>query len=116
MKEAEIQHAIREALGQELDLVLWRNAIAHAEKWDATSGAVSHVRAGLPDGSADLVGVLAPSGRWFALEVKSEKGRLRPAQVQWLALVRRMGGFAAVARSVAEARAALGRARAGASE
>lgn len=61
-------------------------------------------------------------GRFIALEVKRpaapgrSRGRTSDDQDQWLALVRRMGGFAAVVSSVDEARAALARARRGESE
>jgi hypothetical protein len=51
------------------------------------------------------------------LEVKRAKGGVLSArQKLFLALVRRMGGFAAAVRSVEEARAALERARRGESE
>lgn len=114
MNESAIQDAVRLALGAEVDLVLWRNNVGTAEHWNGQE--VQRVRYGLAPGSADLVGVLAPTGRLFALELKAAKGRATPEQVQWLALVRRMGGFAAVVRDVAEARAALVRARGGAHE
>ena len=71
---------------------------------------VVHTRYGLAPGSADLVGLL--NGRFFALEVKTPTGRLRPEQKLWMELVRRAGGFAAVARSVDEARSAVAAARA----
>lgn len=111
MSEAEIQAAIRVALGQTPDVLLWRNHVGRVQdergRWHPF---------GLAPGSADLVGLLAPSGRWLALEVKSDRGALRPEQRDWLAMVRRAGGFAAVVRSVDEAMAAVARARAGASE
>jgi hypothetical protein len=88
--------------------------------------------AGLGLGSSDLVGIVCvdvtawqpmppspwPFGRVFCLEVKlpSDSGRagsIRPDQVRWLAVVRRLGGFAAVVHSVAEALAAVERCRLG---
>lgn len=114
--ESQIQADIRLALGLEPGLVLWRNSVGVTRSWDATTGAERVVHAGLPVGSADLVGILTLTsgvGRFLALEVKSARGRLRPEQVTWLELVRRMGGFAAVVRSVDEARAAVWRARRG---
>ena len=113
--ETAIQEAVRLALGAEVDLVLWRNSTGQTEEWSAKGG-VRHMRYGLAKGSADLVGILAPHGRLVALEVKTPTGRVAPEQEQWLALVRRMGGFACVVRSVADARAALARARTGAAE
>ena len=74
------------------------------------------VRYGLGVGSPDLVGILRGSGRVFCLEVKSDRGRASEEQLAWARAVRRLGGFAAVVRSEAEAMAALERAIAGASE
>jgi hypothetical protein len=112
--EAQISAAIRLALGADPTLVLWRNNVGIAEHWNGKG--VDTVRYGLAPGSADFVGVLLPAGRFIALEIKSPTGRATPEQVNWLALVRRMGGFAAIVRSVDEARAAIERARGGASE
>ena len=108
--EAALMQGVMLALGCEHDLTLWRNNVGVAE-W--RNGA--RTRYGLAPGSADLIGVLAP-GRFFALELKSAKGRLTADQAHWLAHVRKRGGFAAVVRSTDDARAALARARAGAVE
>lgn len=106
--------AVRLALGADAGVVMFRNNCGVAEHWNGRD--VERVRYGLAPGSADLVGLLAPEGRWFALELKTAKGRVTPEQVQWLSLVRRMGGFGAVVRSVDEAKAAVVRARAGGCE
>lgn len=111
MRESEIQVAIRAALGDLPDVCLWRN---HVGQLTDVTGAVHPF--GLAVGSADLVGVLAPSGRLIALECKTPAGRLRPEQRSWLAVVRRFGGFAAVVRSVEEALKAIERARRGENE
>lgn len=108
MSEGAIQDAIRVALSDEPGLVLWRNNCGVAEHRGA------RVRYGLAVGSADLIGCL--DGRFVALEVKTPTGRAAPEQRLWLALVRRYGGFAAIVRSVDEARAAIARARTGAAE
>lgn len=112
MTELQIQDAIRLALGTEPGLVLWRNNVGTAEHW--TSRGVQRVRYGLAPGSADLVGIC--DGRFFALEVKAAAGRVAPEQTEWMALARRKGGFAAVVRSVDDARAAVARCRAGGAE
>lgn len=62
---------------------------------------------GLGVGSSDLVGILAPSGRWVAIEVKSEDGDLTDAQRAWLHRMRERGAIAGVARSGAEALAII---------
>lgn len=112
--ESALMDAIRLALGQRDDLVLWRNNVGLTEYWDGKS--VSVVKYGLANGSADFVGVLMPAGRFVALEVKTPTGRATAEQLQWLALVRRFGGFACIVRSVEDAHAAVARAKGGASE
>ena len=114
--EAEIMRAILAALGAERDLYLMRNQVGGSERFDVDTNEVRHERYGLAKGSSDLVGILAPSGRWFCLEVKTQTGSLDEDQRKWLALARRFGAFACVVRSVDEAVAALYRARAGESE
>jgi len=112
--ESTIQNAIRLALGEEPDLVLWR--LQPGGLSDATGRPIRCA----PPGTADLCGILSLSvsghriGRWFSLEVKTRTGRVRPAQAQWGRLVRSFGGFYAVVRSVEDARAALAAARRGA--
>lgn len=99
--------AIRLELGQEADLTLW--PVQPGGVADATG---RPMRCG-PLGMSDLIGILAPQGRWICLEVKTGRGKLRPDQVLWLDLIRRRGGFGAEVRSVEDARAALARARRG---
>lgn len=135
--EAQIQQAIRLALGREPDLVLWRanvgkgrilpdktlHGIISMISRGQISQAIAAVRDilsrpprhyGLPNGAADLCGILLPHGRWVCLEVKTPRGRQSEAQRLWGDLVRKMGGFYAVVRSVDDAIAAVGRAREGA--
>jgi len=103
--EGKILQDIRLALGREDDLTLWRISPS------APAGTGGRVIQTAPNGIADLCGILAPTGRWFALEVKTTSGRVRPEQTQWAELVRSRGGFCTVVRSVDEALAALARAR-----
>lgn len=107
MSEAVLQAKIRQAINLDGRARLVRNSVG----FDAER----KVRYGLGVGSADLVGCLRGSGRLFALEVKTPEGRLSPEQLAWLGAVQRLGGFAAVVRSVPDALAALERALAGAS-
>lgn len=114
--ERQVKHAIRIALGRERDLMLFVNSTGVASYEPASGSAGYRVPYGLGRGGSDLIGCLSPSGRMVCLEVKSRTGRLRPDQATWLALLRRFGAFCAAVRSVEEAQAALGRARAGESE
>lgn len=105
--ERSILIQIRTALGIRPDVILWRN---NTGVLPSPTGAT---RFGLGVGSADLVGMLSPSGRFFALEVKTPSGKVSEDQRRWHDVVRRHGGFCAVVRSVAEAEAALERAKRG---
>lgn len=106
--EGQLSDAIRAALAYEPGLLLFRNSVGVVK----SRGRFYHT--GLGNGSADLVGLLA--GRFVALEIKTEKGTVEPAQEAWLADVRRHGGFAAVVRTPLQALAAIRRARNGESE
>jgi hypothetical protein len=140
-KETQRLAAIRKALGREPDLVLWRlsQGAGRAVPIEAlerllsllllgdVSAAITLVRElisgryakmGLVNGASDLIGILTVQvlggphvGRFFALEVKSARGRTSKEQDMFLALVRARGGFAAVVRDENEALAALERAR-----
>lgn len=111
--EAQLLADVRQALGREPDLTLWRNNTGGVET-TGRGGRDRLVRYGLCRGSADLVGILGPHGRLLALECKTATGRTTPEQDLFLDLVRSRGGFAAVVRSVEDARAAIDRARQGA--
>lgn len=111
MRESRIQRDIRLVLGQQRDLVVWRNETGAAQQKEG--GWVAY---GLCKGSADLIGILKPTGRFCAFEVKTPRGRVSKHQKMFLSLVRKMGGFACVVRSVEDAEHALNRAREGASE
>lgn len=96
--ERDIQAEVRLALGALPWVVLWRNAQASGRidgRW---------VQGGLGEGSADLVGLVGPQGRFFALELKRPRGGVVSAEQRaWMAIVNRLGGYAAVCRSAAEA-------------
>jgi hypothetical protein len=103
--EREIKHAIRVTLGRYPDVVLWENVVGVAQ---LTSGHTRRV--GLCRGSADLIGV-GPGGRFLAIEVKALRGRVSADQATFLRLVSALGGLAVVARSPADAVAAVNVAR-----
>jgi hypothetical protein len=54
-------------------------------------------------GFPDLAGVL-PNGKFFAVELKSEKGRLSPEQIEWITKLNYSGAIAVVLRSKDEIR------------
>jgi len=62
-----------------------------------------YTRAGLGTGTADLVGYVRRSGRFFAIEVKTGTGKVSAEQAAWIAQTNQEGGYAAVARTPEEA-------------
>lgn len=62
-----------------------------------------YTRAGLGTGTADLIGYVLGSGRFFALEVKTGTGRPSAEQLAWIAQTNREDGYAAIARTPKEA-------------
>jgi hypothetical protein len=81
--------------------------------WRNNSGAGTlrsghFVRFGAP-GSADILGLLSPSGRFLAVEVKRPGGRPTERQGAWLEAVRAAGGVAVCASSIEELEAGLNR-------
>jgi len=99
--------AIRLALGKEWDLTLWQ-----LKQGTAAPRAGSHpVPFGLVDGASDLIGILAPTGRMIALEVKTGDAMTTPRQRAFIDLVNSRGGYATIVRSVEGAKAALMAAR-----
>lgn len=101
MSETAILRAIHEAIALSGRALLWRNNTGVAN-YNGT-----RVVYGLGIGGADLVGILRPSGRGFALEVKTATGRLSPEQKAWHRAWVGAGGFVACVRSVGEALKAL---------
>lgn len=101
MSETDLLHAIHEAVVRTGRALIWRN-----NGGVATYGRAK-VRYGLGVGGADLVGVLRPSGRAFALEVKTPEGRLSKEQRAWHTAWAGAGGYVACVRCVDDALGAL---------
>lgn len=95
-KESDIQRAI-------LDYLKARGIMAWRQKSEGTFDAKRGVyrrgtgTPGLPD-----IGGILPGGRCLLIEVKSDKGRVRPEQVAFLARAREAGAVAFVARSAGD--------------
>lgn len=62
-----------------------------------------YVHFGLCTGSADLIGIVPPSGRFLAIEIKTDKGVATKEQIAFLKMVNDCGGIGFIARSVEEA-------------
>jgi hypothetical protein len=65
------------------------------------------VRFGLVKGASDILGLLSPGGRLFAIEIKTGTGRLSKEQTAFLAMVQSFGGIAVEARSLEAALAPI---------
>jgi hypothetical protein len=78
--------------------------------WRSNSGSLflrgRHVNLG-PLGCADISMVLPANGTFVGLEVKSSKGKLRKAQVEYAASLTEAGGRYFVVRSVEDAKKAV---------
>lgn len=115
-RETGIQRQIEAAIGALPDLLVLRNSVGAAKYVDERSGKEWTVPYGLGAGSPDLVGILAPTGRWVCLEVKVPGEKPRANQRECHALWRKFGAFIATVTSSKEAIAAVERARKGANQ
>ena len=86
------------ALGSRADAHVWRQNVLVGRRGARV------VRSG-PNGTADILGVV--SGIPLAVECKSARGRLSPAQRSWGDAFTRAGGLYVVARELADVTAAL---------
>lgn len=105
--EAIIQHAVREALGRDPRVILWRNARGTYKQTDQQTGKTRWIVYGLAPGASDLIGMLRGSGRFIALEVKTGRGVTSAEQTGFIDLVNKSGGFGQVVHSVEEALSAI---------
>lgn len=96
LKEANIQRLIMMAVS-EAGCLVWRNNVGTLK-----NQAGIPIKFGLCVGSSDLIGVHY-SGRFMAIEVKTETGRIRPEQITFIDAVNKRGGIAGVCRSVEDA-------------
>lgn len=94
--EAQIQAAIRLALGQRDDVMLFRINVG---KFRPLNGPQDRVIASAPPGTPDLLGVIKP-GTGLAIEVKDAKGKQRPEQLAFQRAWESRGGIYILARSV----------------
>ena len=94
--ETPILQEIRLALAQIPGVLVWRNAIGHDLR--------AHVDYGIMNpGGPDLLGWVAPHARFLGIEVKTATGTVSNDQRDRIALIRKHGGLAGVARNVADA-------------
>lgn len=97
MKEANVQNEIMVALSQAGCIVL-RNNVGG---FKAADGRVVKYGVGGKGGS-DLI-CISPTGKFMAVEVKTQTGRIRPEQLTFIAAVKAKGAIAGVCRSAQDA-------------
>lgn len=100
MSEAHVQHAILAAWGSHPRIRIARINTGVARFGDRT------VRFN-PPGTADIVGLIAPTGRMLMIECKSATGKQRDAQRTMERVVTAFGGLYILARSLEDVDAAL---------
>jgi hypothetical protein len=104
--ESAILQRVHRALAATGRCVVWRNN-SGALPAIGRGGRSYPLRYGLGVGGADLVGLLKPSGRFFAIEVKTAIGKQSDHQAAWERAVVEAGGFYRIVRSAEEALEAL---------
>ena len=103
--ETKIQNEIMIALSSEGHTV-WRNEtgkywtgkVIHRDGRTVTLSNAMMLALGLCVGSADLIGIQKDTGKFFAVEVKTMKGRPSKEQVEFIERVNARGGIAGIAR------------------
>lgn len=114
--ETKIQRKIMIAIS-EAGHTVWRNETGsfwtgkpiHKDNRTVTLANASMIPCGLCKGSSDLIGITT-SGIFFAIEVKTPKGRTTKEQEQFINHINERGGIAGVARSPKDALDLLARA------
>ena len=98
--EHSIQNDIRNSTAD--IAVLFRANVGQGITYDGR-----HFDTGLPKGFSDLFGFRKSDGRAVFIEVKTETGRIRPEQQNFINKMRLYGALAGVARSVQDARSII---------
>lgn len=97
MKEAELLSYALTVLKQS-GLVYWR--VPNGPVVHSVGG--QQIRKKSPiKGFPDIAGIM-PNGKFFAIELKTDKGRLSLEQVEWITKINLTGGMALVLRSKEE--------------
>ena len=114
-KETVIQREIMIALSKEGCKVFrnetggfWTGKVIHKDGRTVTLANAQMMQCGLCVGSSDIIGI-TPNGKFIAIEVKTETGRVTKEQITFINNILSSGGIAGIARSVADALELLSR-------
>ena len=80
----------------------WTGKVIHKDNRTVTLGNAQMIPCGLTKGSSDIIGI-TNQGKFFAIEVKTAKGRPSKEQVTFIEHVNAKGGIAGIARSPQDA-------------
>jgi hypothetical protein len=80
----------------------WTGQVIHKDGNTTTLANAQILPCGLCKGSADLIGI-TNTGRFFAIEVKTQTGRASKEQAQFIEHIKQQGGIAGIARNPADA-------------
>jgi hypothetical protein len=105
MSEHSVQNQIMRTFGSRPDIRLWRQNTG-VGFYPNKDGTLRKVKFGEP-GQADLVGLIAPNGRWLEIETKSATGTQREKQKIRQRVIESKGGIYILARSVEDVWAGL---------
>lgn len=97
-RESSVLREVLLALGNQPDLVVFRNNTGVLR--DETG---RPVRYGLMVGSPDIVGILAPWGRFVGFEVKRPGGKQSPDQERWARIAETRGAYCVLVQSAKQA-------------
>lgn len=103
VREAQLVHDVKLCWGAHPRIRFWRQNVGGA----IIKG--RYVDFGPPKGCADFVGLIAPQGRFLAIECKSATGEQRKAQEKFQAMIEAFGGLYLLPRSLADVDTALAR-------
>lgn len=105
-RESFVQREILRLYGAHPRIRLWRANAGRALVATAAGGLRS-MQVNIP-GCPDLIGWLAPTGRFLGIECKGDRGKLRPEQAAFRDRLEKDGGLYIVARSVEDVDRVLG--------
>jgi hypothetical protein len=105
--ESVVMAEVMLAIGGREDVRLFRNNRGIARRRRRDGGLGRSVEFGLTAGAADLIGFVAPTGRFLAIEAKSPTGRQSDDQRDFQEMVERFGGIYIITDSAADAVAQL---------
>lgn len=95
--ERDIKRDILDWLHRQPEIMAW-NSPTGVTRIPGTRRTIAY---GSP-GSADIIGLIAPTGRFLAVEVKGPRGVQSAVQVAWQRAVQTLGGIYILARSVSD--------------